>query len=83
MWAGAALLDTMFWAIVAGGLIRVQADRGRRSAARLCTLNSGRRHGIVLAALSETVLEVLMRLLQVLAKLRRAVPACGCTVKRW
>ena len=32
----------------AGGLIRVRADRGRRSAARLCTLNSGRRHGIVL-----------------------------------
>ena len=40
-WAGAALLDTLFWAIVL-------ADRGRRSAARLCTLNSGRRHGIVL-----------------------------------
>lgn len=32
----------------AGGLIRVWADRGRRSAARLCTLNGGRRHGIVL-----------------------------------
>ena len=57
-WAGVALLDTLFWAIVLAALVLLTAAGGV---------------GLYLAALSETMLEVLMRLLQVLAKLRRAV----------
>ena len=58
-WAGAALFDTLFWAIVLAALF----EFGLIAAA-------GQPRGF---ALSETVLEVLMRLLQVLVKLRRAV----------
>ena len=62
-WAGAALFDTMFWAIVLAALF----EFGLIAAA-------GQPRGFVLlTALSETVLEAIMRLLQVLAKLRRAV----------
>ena len=57
-WAGVALLDTLFWAIVLAAFVLLTAAGGV---------------GLYLAALSETMLEVLMRLLQVLAKLRRAV----------
>ena len=66
-WAGVALFDTMFWAIVLAALF----EFGLIAAAGLLTAAGG--GGLYFAALSETVLEVLMRLLQVLAKLRRAV----------
>ena len=61
-WAGAALFDTMFWAIAAAG-----QPRG------FVLLTAAGGMGLYFAALSETVLEAIMRLLQVLAKLRRAV----------
>ena len=67
-WAGAALLDTLFWAIVLFGLI---AAAGQPRGFVLLTAAGGM--GLYFAALSETVLEAIMRLLQVLAKLRRAV----------
>ena len=64
-WAGAALLDTLFWAIV------LIAAAGQPRGFVLLTAAGGM--GLYFAALSETVLEAIMRLLQVLAKLRRAV----------
>ena len=75
-WAGVALLDTLFWAIVLAALFEfgLIAAAGQPRGFVLLTAAGG--VGLYFAALSETVLEVLMRLLQVLAKLRRAV-------KRW
>ena len=72
-WAGAALLDTLFWAIVLAALFEfgLIAAAGQPRGFVLLTAAGGM--GLYFAALSETVLEVLMRLLQVLAKLRRAV----------
>ena len=76
-WAGAALLDTMFWAIVLAALFEfgLIAAAGQPRGFVLLTAAGGM--GLYFAALSETVLEVLMRLLQVLAKAetRRIRPA--------
>lgn len=47
-WAGAALFDTMFWAIVLAALFEFGLIAAAGSAARLCAFNGGRRHGIVL-----------------------------------
>lgn len=72
-WAGAALLDTLFWAIVLAALFEfgLIAAAGQPRGFVLLTAAGG--VGLYLAALSETVLEAIMRLLQALAKLRRAV----------
>ena len=72
-WAGAALLDTLFWAIVLAALFEfgLIAAAGQPRGFVLLTAAGGM--GLYFAALSETVLEAIMRLLQVLAKLRRAV----------
>ena len=72
-WAGAALFDTMFWAIVLAALFEfgLIAAAGQPRGFVLLTAAGGM--GLYFAALSETVLEAIMRLLQVLAKLRRAV----------
>ena len=72
-WAGVALLDTLFWAIVLAALFEfgLIAAAGQPRGFVLLTAAGGVE--LYFAALSETMLEVLMRLLQVLAKLRRAV----------
>nr|WP_158577960.1 MULTISPECIES: spore cortex biosynthesis protein YabQ [unclassified Butyricicoccus] len=72
-WAGVALLDTLFWASVLAALFEfgLIAAAGQPRGFVLLTAAGG--VGLYLAALSETMLEVLMRLLQMLAKLRRAV----------
>lgn len=72
-WAGVTLLDTLFWAIVLAALFEfgLIAAAGQPRGFVLLTAAGGVE--LYLAALSETMLEVLMRLLQVLAKLRRAV----------
>lgn len=46
-WAGVALLDTLFWAIVLAALFEFGLIAAAGSAARLCALNGGRRRGIV------------------------------------
>ena len=63
----------LFWAIVLAALFEfgLIAAAGQPRGFVLLTAAGG--VGLYLAALSETMLEVLMRLLQVLAKLRRAV----------
>ena len=66
-WAGAALLDTLFWASEFGRIAAAGQPRG------FVLLTAAGGMGLYFAALSETVLEAIMRLLQVLAKLRRAV----------
>ncbi len=70
---GAALLDTLFWAIVLAALFEfgLIAAAGQPRGFVLLTAAGGM--GLYFAALSETVLEAIMRLLQALAKLRRAV----------
>lgn len=72
-WAGVALLDTLFWAIVLAALFEfgLIAAAGQPRGFVLLTAAGGVE--LYLVALSETMLEVFMRLLQVLAKLRRAV----------
>ena len=72
-WAGAALLDTLFWAIVLAALFEfgLIAAAGQPRGFVLLTAAGGM--GLYFAALSETVLEAIMRLLQALAKLRRAI----------
>ena len=76
-WAGAALLDTLFWAIVLAALFEfgLIAAAGQPRGFVLLTAAGGM--GLYFAALSETVLEAIMRLLQVLAKAetRRIRPA--------
>ena len=71
-WAGAALLDTLFWAIVLAALFEfgLIAAAGQPRGFVLLTAAGGM--GLYFAALSETVLEAIMRLLQVLAKIGRA-----------
>ena len=66
-------LHTLFWAIVLAALFEfgLIAAAGQPRGFVLLTAAGGM--GLYFAALSETVLEVLMRLLQVLVKLRRAV----------
>lgn len=82
-WAGAALLDTLFWAIVLAALFEfgLIAAAGQPRGFVLLTAAGGM--GLYFAALSETVLEAIMRLLQVLAKLRRAVYGLRMHFKRW
>ncbi len=65
---GAALLDTLFWAIVLAALFEfgLIAAAGQPRGFVLLTAAGGM--GLYFAALSETMLEAIMRLLQVLAK---------------
>ena len=72
-WAGTALLDTLFWAVVLAALFEfgLIAAAGQPRGFVLVMAAGGM--GLYFAALSETVLEALRRLLQGMAKLQRAV----------
>ncbi len=72
-WGSTALLDMLFWAVVLAALFEfgLIAAAGQPRGFVLVMAAGGM--GLYLAALSETVLETLLRLLQAFAKLRRAV----------
>ncbi len=72
-WAGTALLDTLFWAVVLAALFEfgLIAAAGQPRGFVLVMAAGGM--GLYFAALSETVLEALLRLLQWMAKLFRTV----------
>ena len=72
-WAGVALFDTMFWAIVLAALFEFGLIAAAGQPRGFSRFRGGRRQGgFYFAALSETVLDAIIRLLR-RAKLRRAV----------
>ena len=72
-WAATALLDTLFWAVVLAALFEfgLIAAAGQPRGFVLLTAAGGM--GLYFAALSETVMETLLRLLQALVELHRTV----------
>lgn len=61
-WAGAALFDTLFWAIVLAALFEFGLIAAAGQPRGICAFNGGRRHGIVLCGAERNCAGGVMRL---------------------